>query len=197
MKKMLIAVLICAVIVLPSGCKSLSSEVDSKIANIDLNDYDALTQEFLYPIAVAGITSYSWESSDEIKPDHFANFYEAKIISQIGHDKIIWDDNPFNAKLVENFIMQYFTIEQEYIRKSKFYDENDQTYRIHSLGGAASYGVIGAEINDDILELEYEYYDPADEVTVIRSGKIKIQLLPGSYNYISCDTTAASILQGH
>ena len=54
------------------------------------------------------------------------------------------------------------------------------------LGGAASSKVVDIARNDDILTLSFEYYSPADEITIIRTGTLNIQIENDGYKYISC-----------
>ncbi len=199
--KQVISKLLMLILVLGlSGCGGLpydegikaSSVTDSSMnpslntVSIDLNDYESLTIEYLAPLALSSITSTTWSKADEILPHRFGLFYVAKKSST--DNSTNWDITPFDAEEVESLVKNYFDISSEYLRSSDYYDADSSSYTFESLGGAASFKVVDAKLDDQTLLLSYEYYSPADEVSVIRKGVLTIMLGEQSYQYISCLT---------
>ena len=171
-----------------------SSETDSSKSpslnnvSIDLNDYESLTKEYLAPLVLSSITSTTWSNADEILPHRFGLFYVAKKSSADSLNSTNWDTTPFDAEEVESLVKNYFDISSEYLRSSNYYDADSSSYTFESLGGATSFKVVDAKLDDQKLLLSYEYYSPADEVSVIRKGVLTIMLGEHSYRYISCLT---------
>ena len=165
---------------------------ESSIANINgsinLSDYEALTKEYLAPLALSSITVTTWNNANEILPHRFGLFYVAKKSSADSSNSTNWDTTSVDAEEVESLIKNYFDISLEYLRSSDYYDVDSSSYTFESLGGAASFKVVDAKLNAQKLLLGYEYYSPADGVTVIREGVLTIMLGEHSYKYVSCST---------
>jgi len=150
---------------------------------------DDLTDEYLAPLGLASISSLSWDNAANIPSHNLGLFYVAKI-SLITSESIDWDTTPHEADEVESLIMQYFDVTPEYIRTSEYYNSDDNTYVFESFGGAASFKVVDSKMENEALILDYEYYSPADDVSVIREGIITVAIDGNSYKYISCNTEA-------
>lgn len=156
--------------------------------SIDLNDYESLTTEYLAPLALSSITAAKWSNADEISPHRFGLFYVAKKSSADSSHSTNWDTAPCDAEEVESLVTNYFDISSEYLRSSDYYDVGSSSYTFKSLGGAASFQVVDAKLEDQKLSLIYEYYSPADGATVIREGVLTIMLGEHNYKYVSCLT---------
>lgn len=155
--------------------------------NLDLNNLDALTRKYLDPVFWASITAKSWNSPSEIPPEDFVNFY---IFSFLEKNKgIDRETYRVSVKEYEEFIKQYFDIEDSQLQQVPEYDEKMNEYsNFGYLGGGASGKVTAAEVREDRLILQYEYYSPADDVTVIRTGILNIYISDNGYKYLSCKT---------
>ena len=188
MKKPLIFFLLIILITTTlSACNSNSNPSSTNQMNVNTSDLNYLTEEFLVSMSRSGITAHSWNSVEEIPVDNLMLFYVAK--NDISNNNNInWDTTPIKANDVELYITKYFDISPDYLHNSKYYDSNSNAYQFESLGGAASAKVISAEINGNELILCYEYYSPADDVTVIRDGTLVLVFSDNNYFYSTCAT---------
>lgn len=209
MKKMVVSII--AFCLLLTGCQNQvgdffnsESNISSEISNYAENEekIEELNAEYYYPAFLASITAESWndtnewENSDSHWPDRLVNFYIAKkyySISESPEERDATMEDIEDADLVENFIMQYFDVSREFLRTSQQYDAERGVYILGYLGNAASSKVVSVEEKDGILGLNFEYYSPMDDTTVIRTGTLYIQKNTTSYKYLSCVSTAVDV----
>lgn len=204
---------IIAFCLLLTGCQNqvgnsfnTESNTSSEISNYTENkeNIETLNAEYYYPAFLASITAESWnntnewENSDSHWPDRLVNFYTAKKYYSIPgspeeRDTIMEDVE--DAELVEDFVMQYFDVSREFLRTSQQYDDERGVYILEYLGNAASSKVVSVEEKDGILGLNFEYYSPMDDTTIIRTGTLYIQKNTTSYKYLSCVSTAVDVTE--
>lgn len=167
-----------------------SSNSNTLSANTKQN-YDELTNKFLKDMANAWITSQTWNDASQIDPDFLISFFCAR--TGLGQLPLYGEPAVAPAELVESFVKLYFDVDESHLRKAVYYNEDTNTYKLPiSMGGAASFKVVDAVVENYDLTLFYEYYSPADDTTVIRTGNLKIE--PSNeyftrYKYVSCETT--------
>lgn len=116
MKQTICKILVAILILELSDCAGPKSEVNanpeinppqssvSNRASIDLGNYEALTKEYLEPLALSSITVETWNNPDEILPHRFGLFYVAKMSSGGAAEIPDWDSTSIDAKDVEVFI---------------------------------------------------------------------------------------------
>ena len=91
--------------------------------------------------------------------------------------------------------MQHFDVSREFLKTSKQYDADREVYILDYLGGSASSKVVGAKENSGVLALDFEYYSPIDDATVIRTGTLSIQTNTTPYKYLSCESVAVDSIE--
>lgn len=81
-------------------------------------------------------------------------------------------------------------MESDYLKQSEYYNAQSDDYSIpmHS-SGAASVKAVDVDKKDNIVTITYEYYSPADEVTVIRTGTLTVETDNADFQYLSNKTT--------
>lgn len=213
MKRRIFAAML-VICLLLTGCQGQTDETSEKGANSSSSEMasttfseeelDSFYTEYYYPVFLAAITSESWsdtskwENTDGHWADRLINYYTAvKYYSIPGQpqerDTSKEDTEP--AEIVEDFIMQHFNVSREFLRTSQQYDAEREVYILEYLGGAASSKVIGAEENSGVLALDFEYYSPMDDTTVIRTGTLSIQTNITPYKYLSCESVAVDSIE--
>lgn len=162
---------------------------ESPAASPDLTDLDRLTEDYLAPAFFSAMTAKNWDSPALLPPDSFVKFYVAK---EMPPERDLDKTDTLPAAELEAYIQQYFNVPTDLLRKAEAYDPAGQFYTLGYLGGGASAKVVSAEMDGDTLLLQYEYYSPADETTVIRTGLLSLQFGNEGYRYISCHTQEAA-----
>lgn len=92
-----------------------------------------------------------------------------------------------DADEVENYIKRYFDVSAERIREAENCDPKADQYEfVFEIGGAATFNLVGGKRlkNGDVI-LNFEYYSPADDITVIQSGELKLTPVDDGYLYAS------------
>ena len=172
------------------ACENTSAPTSNPPASNELNDLDALSEKYLAPLVLAGITIDSWSNANEILPPRIAIFYAAVKDIEDGVGQTNWDTAALDASDVETLVQKYFDVSTDVLHDAPYYDAASNTYKFESLGGAAGFGVVGANRDGSKLILSYEYYSPADDVTVIREGELTINIDGNDYKYVSCTTNS-------
>ena len=148
---------------------------------VDLADYDLLYEQYLHLPFRSLITSETWDNANDIPPDYFVNYY-----AYYWHDNY-YQGGPLNfpPEELESYIQEYFDVSAEHIRTADQYDVEEDVYICFGLGGGGSSKVVGAEQNGKRLILDYEVYSPEDDVTVIWSGTLTVELSKNGYKYVA------------
>lgn len=156
---------------------------------IDITDLETLTEKYFDSVFWAGITATSWNSPNELCPDCFIDFYIQNVLEK--RPLKLWEDYSIPSSEFENYIRQFFDVDSLLLQKAEQYDKQKNEYaNFGYLGGGASGKVTAAECQNDILILYYEYYSPAGNRTVIRTGTLTIRITGDQYQYLSCKTKA-------
>lgn len=92
------------------------------------------------------------------------------------------------AEELEQKLQERFDVSAELLRQSEYYDPETGLYIPGYVGSSARYEVTGAREEDGCLLLDYEYYSPADDKTVIRQGTLTLEKYGDGYRYLSCVT---------
>jgi len=150
-------------------------------SRIDLADYDLLYEQYLHLPFWSSITSETWDNANDLPPDYFVSYYA-----------YYWYDNHYQGgplnfppEELESYIQEYFDVSAEHIRTADQYDGEEDVYICFGLGGGGSAKVVGAEQNGKRLILDYEVYSPEDGVTVLRTGKLTLELSKNGYKYVA------------
>lgn len=184
MKKLFLAGLGLMFMVMLSACSTAVAP------DVDLDDLEGLTKEYLAPVFLASISSQNWQHAEEIPPHNLGLFFVAKrSLTDDAYREMIWDAAVFGQEDVEALVLQYFDIPVERLRESEYYQPQTESYVFESLGGAATARVVKAELQQNVLTLFYEYYSPADDATVIRKGTLCVTFSQEGYRYTSCTTS--------
>lgn len=169
--------------VFESDAETFSSSLTAQIGSLDLSDYDVVGDMFLMPIAISGIGSENWTDPNEINSEYFNSFYAIKTLPV---DRNLDEDTIVPQLDYETFVQQYFDIASEHLRLSQTYNADEKHYTIGFVGSGAPFAVTHANVEEELLVLTYEYYSPADQTTIIRTGTIRIALGEKTYKYVSC-----------
>ena len=157
-------------------------------------------EEYFYPVFLSSVTAATWDgpedwdNPEEHWPDRLVNCYTAaKYYSAAGEAEKgeLEPETTVPQQELEEWTMARFDVTADFLRQSSQYDEDRQVYVLEYLGGAASSRVVGAEKNGDVLSLSFEYYSPADEETVIRTGVLDLRLEEDGYRFVSCTSASA------
>lgn len=154
----------------------------------DTDDLEYLYNEYFEPAFWGAVTAQTWDNPEQLLPENFAKFYAAKAMPKTRES----EQESVAAKDFEGYIQSYFNVSPDFLRKAEIYDEKTDSYIIGYLGGGASAKVVGAKTDGEMLMLNYEYYSPADDVTVIRRGTLRIKFETDGYKYVSCATEAVN-----
>lgn len=157
-----------------------NSETD--MPQIDLTDYETLTETYLNQPFFAGVTADVWTDAFNIDSEALVNFYAIHWMKETKSDGA---DFRFPTKDVDKYLKQYFDISDlDVIRYSVWYDEKKDVYWSEGLGDGGSARVVKAELDDDILKLTYNVYSPAYDTTVVWDGVLTIRLEENGFKYV-------------
>lgn len=147
--------------------------------------------EYFLPVAYVAISSENWTSPEELPGHNLVEFYMVKKYMEDlpGPLKVPFKEFPsrVDADEVEKYIKRYFDVSTERIREAENYDPKTNQYEfVFEIGGAATFNLVGGErLKNGNVILNFEYYSPADDITVIRSGELKLAPVDGGYMYVS------------
>lgn len=200
MKRAICVIFVAIAILFTTACGNVSkpNPIEQNTSNIrsqkiiDLNELD---YKLFKDVANAGITSQTWDDASQIRPEFLVNFFGAR--TELSWLSIDMESAEVPAELVESFVKLHFDVDASHLQKAEFYNEDKNAYELPTPpSGAASFKVVDAVMDNCILTLFYEYYSPADDITVIRKGNLKIEFpdeyqaeFQLQYRYISCETT--------
>lgn len=148
-------------------------------------DLEQLTEEYLAPIAISGIGSQSWKDPGELDPDKLLDYY---VVWAMPKERDPEQPETILAEELEEKLRERFDVPAELLRQADCYDPETGVYTPGYVGSSAGFRVTSARESAGHLFLEYEYYSPADDTTVIRFGLLLMEPCSEGYRYLSCDT---------
>lgn len=165
-----------------TGCTPSGSSSEPETSGYDLT---RLTNEYLAPIAISGIGAVNWEDPSELSPDQLLSYY---VVWAMPVERNLEEPEKVPAEELEQKLQERFDVSAELLRQSEYYDPETGLYTPGYVGSSARYEVTGAREEDGCLLLDYEYYSPADDKTVIRQGTLTLEKYGDGYRYLSCVT---------
>lgn len=193
-KKLLVTLMFCVCLTACTIMKQANSSGTLRTESIEIGSekFEYFYEDYFYPAFLSVITASTWDDPEKLNPSYFVNYYTAVQYYQIPHGSETDDfqETSVEAGKLEEMIVSHFDVSVDFLRQAKEYDRNSNTYLLEYLGGAASAKIVKATQNGDILMLEFEYYSPADEVTVIRTGTLNIKITDDNFKYLSCTSNA-------
>ncbi|RPF42119.1 hypothetical protein EDD70_2862 [Hydrogenoanaerobacterium saccharovorans] len=184
MKKNVLFFVICFIALFAVACTNNANKLEESQnqPNIDLTDFEQLKTEFIAPIVLSTIGAENWTNANDIPAEYFDSFYAFKVLpKERSQDK----SDVIAQKDYESYIQNYFDVTSEHLKTSDTFSPSTNSYTIGYLGSSASFAVTDAKIKNDTLTLQYEYYSPADDTTVIRKGTLVIKFDGENYKYLS------------
>lgn len=175
------------------GCQTNKNQVPT----INTNDTEMLKEKYITPIIKSGVYG-NWETAEDILPICLLEFYFYS--GNLDYDKVEVENSMyscysyyFNQDKLENFIMKYFDVTPEYIRKADDYKKDKNAYIFGGInGGEIPTKITTAKQQDDILTINYEILDIHGETYYICETKIKL-IDKENYKYIWCSMENANI----
>jgi len=169
----------------PAKAPSSSAPLDPENLDELYSDY---FHPYFHPVFWSSITASSWSDPAELDPRHFVHYYTAAQYYNTHNDDKDWTELPESvpAQELEDFVLSHFDVSTELLRSADAYDPEKNVYAIEYMGGASSARVVDATLEGDLLLLTFEYYSPADDVTVTRSGTLQLRVGNGTHQYLSC-----------
>lgn len=160
-----------------------------------VTDLEEIYRLYFHPLFLATITAESWDDPQQLSPDAFVHYYLARHYYDPVHpaERDLEREETVDQQVLEQEVMSHFDVSREFLRQSQEYDPDRGVYVMNYLGGAASSKVVGATWNGDRLSISFEYYSPADDTTVIRSGSLQMYISGEEYQYLSC--TSALVVE--
>ena len=191
-KKLLVALMLCFFL---TGCTNLektdslgTSQTEEILQTPTNTDLEHLYNDYFYPVFLSSISASTWNDPTELSPNNFVDYYIATRYYQPGKalERNTEQEDIVSSQELEAFVFNHFDISSDFLKQADSYDPDKDIYVLGYLGGAASSKVVDIARSDDILTLSFEYYSPADEITIIRTGTLNIQIENDGYKYISC-----------
>lgn len=165
-----------------TGCAPSGSPSEPETSGYDLT---GLTNEYLAPIAISGIGAVNWEDPSELSPDQLLSYY---VVWAMRWSAILRSPKKFPPRSWNRSSRNGSMYQQSCCCQSEYYDPETGLYTPGYVGSSARYEVTGAREEDGCLLLDYEYYSPADDKTVIRQGTLTLEKYGDGYRYLSCVT---------
>jgi hypothetical protein len=132
------------------------------------------------------LTVYSWKDSNEINPDSLISYFAA----QTNWSQTRYEDIYLPGEFLEPYLMRYFDVDAEHLRKSSRYRSQEGTYRLIDLPHSYMDSITDASMDAGILTISYQTYNynPDNSVDSVRKeGKLAIEIdsYPLSFRYVS------------
>ena len=154
-------------------------------------DFSLLTLADIYyryylSASIGGILIDSWETANDIHPSHFIGFF----VDHTRWTQTTWEDIYIPAEFFEPYIMRYFDVESEQLRKARNYNAEDNTYWLTQYYPAGNGSrITGVSIDGIVMTIDYELYGWEDDDTpyIAGVGKLKVENIHGFayFRYIS------------
>ena len=170
----------------PSASASSPEAENSQAASYDL---EQLTEEYLTPIAISGMGAQNWDDPEELQPDQFISYY---VVWAMPAERDLETPETVPADELEAKLQERFDVSSEFLRQSGCYDPDTGLYTPGYVGSAGRAEVTAAREEDGRLLLDYVFFSPADDTTVIRTGILTLEPAGEGWKYLSCVTEAVS-----
>ena len=122
-----------------------------------------------------GVLIDSWESANDIHPSHFISFF----VANTKWIQATWEDIHIPAQFFEPYIMRYFDVESDHLKKARHYNADDNTYELTQYPVEYSSKITDVSTDDNILTIDYEQYgwDTDDTPYILGTGRLKIEII--------------------
>ncbi len=152
-----------------------------KAENIDLNNMDDVSAAFVDPLA-NNCLLYSWNSASEIRADHLIAICAKNNFLELPRDvEGVYLPEYVNAPAdeVEKALQKNFDVRSEYLKTSKWYDADTQTYVLIIGGGGAHFRAMSAENTKEgiMIQIGLAAYDDNEEDMAARKKAMPYQPL--------------------
>ena len=167
--------------------ESVTSEEKSEKTTEKYKDFEKHVEPFAYSI---GRTS--WDNSEEIEPDALAEYYiYLGLTDEVTFSSDYPKDKEFNNPLIpadtlEKGVQKHFDVSAEHIRKSQYYDAENNAYWTAGIGTTVDIFVVGTKQKGDLRMIDFEARIKNTDYKASWDGTIVVQLTKDSnYKFIS------------
>lgn len=148
------------------SCDSIS--VINDRFSVDINDLDAITKEYLYPLDPNGrLLTYEWKNTSQINPDDlidFCAFNKFLGLEQDFEGVYLPECSNAPAEAVEAAVQLHFDVTSEQLRTSSRYDPATNTYvMLGGWGGGWHMQAVSTYPTVNGLEIKLASYRPLTE----------------------------------
>jgi|GEM_PF-2476164 len=167
--------------------ESVTSKEEIEKSTEKYKDFEKHVEPFVYSI---GRTS--WDDAEEIEPDALAEYYiylgltdEVTFSSDYPTDKEF--GNPLiPADALEKGVQKHFDVSAEHIRKSQYYDAENNAYWTGGIGTTVDIYVVDMEQKGDLRTIDFEARIESSDYKASWDGTIVVQLTEdNNYKFIS------------
>lgn len=171
-----------------SGIQDTSTnQMESENLAKNYKDFEKHVEPFSYSIG-----RKSWNNAEEIEPDALAEYYiylgstdEVTFSSTYPKDKEF--NNPLiPADVLEKGVQKHFDVSAEHIRKSQYYDPENNAYWTGGIGTTVDIYVVDTEQKGDLETIDFEARIESSDYKASWDGTIVVQLTEdNNYKFIS------------
>jgi len=167
--------------------ESVTSKEKIEKSTQKYKDFEKHVEPFAYSI---GRTS--WDDAEEIEPDALAEYYiylgltdEVTFSSDYPKDKEF--GNPLiSADVLEKGVKNHFDVSSEHIRKSQYYDAENNAYWTGGIGTTVYIFVVDTQQNEDLRIIDFKAKIESSDYNASWDGTIVVQLTEdNNYKFIS------------
>lgn len=127
----------------------------------------------------------NWEDPSELSPDQLLSYYA---VWAMPVERNLEEPEKFPPRNWNRSSRNGSMYQQSCCASPNIMTRRTGLYIPGYVGSSARYEVTGAREEDGCLLLDYEYYSPADDKTVIRQGTLTLEKYGDGYRYLSCVT---------
>lgn len=159
-------------------------ETPTPETTIDTDDKEMLAKAYLRPILFSSATISTWSNPEQLPPEQYINMF--------GYMNVWNQDmgavNPYLAPQdeVEQYIQQYFSVSQNFLRSAKQYNSSKAAYEYNmdGVGWALDPNIVKASFDtasNTLLLFLKNYHDQDSDITAVLEIKIAED---GSFQYM-------------
>lgn len=179
MTKKILCCIVCLVTVIFAGCNS----TDTK----NYKDFEKHVEPFSYSIG-----QKSWNNPEEIEPDALVEYYfYLGLTDAVTFSSDYPKDKEFNnplipADVLEKGVKKHFDVSSEHIRKSQYYDAENNAYWTGGIGTTVDIYSVDTERKGDLQIIDFKAKIESSDYNASWDGNIVVQLTEdNNYKFIS------------
>ena len=171
-----------------SGKEKIIEITDVSGSKFVLTEED-LFYNFYQNAQYSGVLTNSWKSPSEIDSHYLIDFFTR----QTSWVQANYDDVLIPQYLLEIYMMNYFDVESDHLRKSPQYVSDDGVYRLQGYPIDYKCSITDTTVDGNLVTIHYETYDYETQTKPVQKGFMIIQIdNPVTFKYISNTTTTES-----